>query len=176
MNKKGSHMTKLLTVLIAVVFSASAFAVDTKLLTDAVKIGKPGSSANKRLVLGPSGELRKNVSSGKLEFSHDGVSFVELGKSASPTVSLKTTNYTVTNADDLIPVDASSGQVTITLQLANISGNRGVEIMKVDNSSNHVRVIRAGSDLLSGDTSWDITELGYSQIFTPNGSTSYYVH
>lgn len=47
--------------------------------SDDFKIGKNGSSANKRLQLGTTGEIRYNESDGKVQFSHNGTDFKNIG-------------------------------------------------------------------------------------------------
>jgi hypothetical protein len=46
---------------------------------DTLKIGKPGSSANKEITLGTNKKIRANESTGKIEFSNDGSLYKNLG-------------------------------------------------------------------------------------------------
>lgn len=63
----------LLTVLIIGALSSPAFAAGVK--ADLFKIAKPGSAADKVIKLGDVRQIRSNETSGKLEFSNDGVAF-----------------------------------------------------------------------------------------------------
>lgn len=72
------------------------------------------------------------------------------GAVAKRTVNAKTANYTATTSDDIIPCDATSGVITITLPAA--SGNSGVvlEIIKTDSTLNRVDI--DGADFINGST------------------------
>jgi hypothetical protein len=64
----------------------------------------------------------------------------------------KTADYTATTSDEIILVDASSSNVTITLPA--VSGNSGVHfhIKKTDSSTNTVTVDGSGSETIDGAT------------------------
>lgn len=51
---------------------------NTRLQDDLITIGKPGSTANKRIKLGTQ-EIRSNTATSKLEYTHDGVTYKPIG-------------------------------------------------------------------------------------------------
>lgn len=76
-------------------------------------------------------------------------------------------NYTVTNFDDVILVDATSGAKTITLSDATLPQNRGkvVLLKKTDSSVNTVTVVAAGSQLIDGVSSMSLSiPRGFLQV------------
>lgn len=56
----------------------------------------------------------------------------------------------LTIADNIILVDASGGDVDVTLPLASGTSGRSYNIKRVDNTSNIVRVLRSGADTIDG--------------------------
>jgi len=70
-------MKNLITIFSLLVFATSAMGAYIK--DDTLKIGKPGSSASKVLKLGNSGAIKYNSSTSKLQFSHDGTIFKNVG-------------------------------------------------------------------------------------------------
>lgn len=69
-------------------------------------------------------------------------------------VTSKTGNYTAAKTDDVIEVDASSGDVTITLYAATGEIGRQIVVRRVDGSGNMVTIAgNAGADDINGETS-----------------------
>lgn len=64
---------------LAVLITTMPTFANTRLQDDLITIGKPGSSANKRIKLGSTQEIRTNSTTNKLEFAHDGSNFKPLG-------------------------------------------------------------------------------------------------
>ena len=62
----------------------------------------------------------------------------------------KTADYTATDSDCVIDVDATSGDVTITLQA--VTAGRSMHIRRTDNSSNTVTVDGDGAETINGNT------------------------
>jgi hypothetical protein len=87
----------------------------------------------------------------------------------------KTANYTMTADDCFVAVDASSGNVTITLEPA--ASRSGLQIVtKTDTSSNYVEVIR-GSGVGSFDDGTSQIRLyskGHTMMIFTDGSTNNY--
>ncbi len=70
------------------------------------------------------------------------------------------TTITVNDSNSLILVDASSGDVTVTLLLAGTAGDRfRFTLKRTDNSANTVTVERSGSDTIDGEE----TDTGFVQ-------------
>lgn len=88
---------------------------------------------------------------------------------------IKTSNYTATASDYLIPVDATGGMVTITLPSATNKGQM-IIIKKIDSSANVVRVARAGSDgiELAGNPSEDLKARWSAMEFIADGTSLWY--
>ncbi len=68
-------MKKLFLILSLIASTALA----ANITDDTLKIGKPGSSVNKKLKLGTTGQIQYNVGTSKLQFSHDGTNFKNVG-------------------------------------------------------------------------------------------------
>lgn len=77
---------------------------------------------------------------------YNGTAWVEVGIADVFTVAI---DYTVKIADTVF-VDASAGDVTITLPLAATSDNFVVNITRIDDSANDVFITPTGSDLFNG--------------------------
>lgn len=74
----------------------------------------------------------------------------------SVTVSLVNTSSAVTDTQYIILVDATSGNITITLPAAIAGAGRMLEIKKIDATSNKVIIDAAGSDTIDGETSQEL--------------------
>lgn len=68
-------------------------------------------------------------------------------------VSGKTADYTLTSTDYVITVDATGGNVTLTLPAASASVGQTYRIKRIDGSVNTITVARAGADTIDGATS-----------------------
>ena len=64
-----------------------------------------------------------------------------------------TGDTTLTTANGVVFVNASSGEVDVTLYTADSNGGMQVIVKKTDSSSNAVNILRAGSDTIDGATS-----------------------
>lgn len=84
-------------------------------------------------------------------------------------VSTKTANYTATINDYMLVVDATSGDVTITLPSASTTYRREYIIKKIDSSANGV--IISSTDLLDGDTTFTIGSQYVSIKLKSDGTT-----
>ena len=77
--------------------------------------------------------------------------FILFGSSRHP-LSTKTSNYILTGVDHTILVDATSGNLTMTLPAAVGVTGRTYEIKKIDSSSNTVTIDGDGSETIDGAT------------------------
>ena len=82
------------------------------------------------------------------KYVDDHITYAELA------VTSKTADYTATSSDTVILVDATSGDVTITLPA--VSSGLHYYIKKTDSSSNKVIVDGDGSETIDGSTTQDI--------------------
>lgn len=71
------------------------------------------------------------------------------GLSAIASVAYKSTNYTLTADDQVVLVDASAGNVTITVPAAS-AGRRTWVVWRIDASANALTLARSGSDTGTG--------------------------
>lgn len=85
-------------------------------------------------------------------------------------VTAKTANYTLTTTDRLIFVDATAGDVTISVPAA--SSNEGIvwTIKKIDSSANAVIIDPDGSETIDGDSSYSLTQENQVVSFTSDNS------
>ena len=82
----------------------------------------------------------------------------------------KTTNYTATDADDFILVDASGGAVTITLMAA-ASRTRPLYVKKIDSSANGAVIDANGAETIDGATTQTIAVQYASLSLISNGAS-----
>lgn len=68
----------------------------------------------------------------------------------------KTTTYTATTSDDVIPVDASGGAWTLTLYAASGNSGRRLTIKKTDTSTNAVTIDANSSETIDGNLTWKL--------------------
>ncbi len=89
---------------------------------------------------------------GAITFQHHRDGFYSVkGRDA---LASKTANYTFTDDDDLLLVDATAGNVTITLPaVAGVRLGKRLTVKKVDTSANWVRLVPNGSETVDGHTS-----------------------
>lgn len=112
---------KFLSVLIFLVLAFNSFAA--KITDDQLKIGSPGSSADKTIKLGNTREIRANETSGKLEFTNDGLNYKAIGSGgagggenfnnaftddANPNAENGTSNWTASAGDFFSTADVSA--------------------------------------------------------------------
>lgn len=70
-------------------------------------------------------------------------------------ISTKTSSYTVLLTDGFIKVNATSGNITITLPSASSASGKALYIKRIDGSVNSVTVAAAGSDLIDGTSTFN---------------------
>jgi hypothetical protein len=91
------------------------------------------------------------------------------------TTSLKTANYTTvaSDRDTLIKVDATSGNITISLLASATAGNGFMEaVKKIDSSSNTVTIAANGSEKIDGQSSITLSAQ-YNVIVIENDGTGW---
>jgi hypothetical protein len=89
-------------------------------------------------------------------------------------ISTKTANYTITNNDDVIMVDASSGNITITLiAVASRTLGRPIHIKRIDSSANIVTIDGSGSETIDGDLSFTIDAQYDAYTLVPHSGSWY---
>jgi hypothetical protein len=90
----------------------------------------------------------------------------------------KTTGYTVVLGDDskVIPVDATSGPLTITLPAnAGIHDGFYVLVIKTDSTSNAVTIDGNGSDPINGELTQELsTQYGWMLVWWADGDSTWY--
>jgi len=89
-------------------------------------------------------------------------------------VSSKTANYTVTVNDAFIPVDATSGAVTITLKPAAQAKGKRLTVKKTDSSSNTVTVDANGSETID-DALTQIISYQYDSICLMSDGSEWWI-
>lgn len=94
------------------------------------------------------------------------------GSSGIGNVVNKNSNYTATSSDYMIVVDASGGDVTITLPLASTVYRREYVVKKVDNSSN--AVIVSSTSLIDGANTFTMYSQ-YNSIKIKSDSTTWHI-
>ena len=110
------------------------------------------SKANK-VVGGTENNIVTLTDDGDIQDSGKSFDDVILKKRRTVTVSV---DYTVLVLDEIIWVDATAGDVTITLfPAATIQGQEFI-IEKIDSTFNKVTVAGSGGDLVNGDPSFDL--------------------
>lgn len=85
----------------------------------------------------------------------------------------KTSNFTITN-ETMVLVDATSGDVTITLPTASSLVDTPVHIKKTDSSSNSVIIDGNGSETIDGNTTLAIY-LQYTNIMLVSDGTEWWI-
>jgi hypothetical protein len=96
------------------------------------------------------------------------------GGGGSTAITTKTANYTTTNADHTILVDATSGNITVTLVA--VSGNSGLihVIKKIDSSTNTVTIDGNASETIDGALTQVLTGQ-WQSIEIHTNATSWYI-
>lgn len=101
-----------------------------------------------------------------------GIKFIN-GQKAYPVVA-KSANYTVTVLDNTVLVDASAGQVTITLISAAYAANT-FTVKKTDSSANHVVVAAQAGQNIDGASTYTLLNQNNSVRVIPSASNWYTV-
>lgn len=86
----------------------------------------------------------------------------------------KTANYTLTDADDVVLVDASAGAITITLQAVATAHKHPFYLKKIDASANAVTLDAAGAELIENALTYSLPTQFKAAIIFPTG-TAWYV-
>jgi hypothetical protein len=94
---------------------------------------------------------------------------LDLKQNRKKNITSVNSNYTILPTDDLIVVDTTGGDVTITLIDATTSVGGNLEIKKKV-SSNKVNIVPYGSQTIEGKTSWVIKSAGVSMGITSDGT------
>lgn len=90
---------------------------------------------------------------------------------AAYSIVTKIANYTATNADDLILVDASAGPVTISLHDPDTATPKRYSIKKIDSSINSVTIDVTSGDNIDGEQTQVIGAQNQSLDFVPDTAT-----
>lgn len=91
----------------------------------------------------------------------------------STSVTTVTTN-TLVGAYNIVLVDASAGNVTISLPAAASVNNQNFEVKKIDSTSNLVIIDADGSETIDGDTTMTLAFQNSAIDLVSNG-TSWYI-
>lgn len=86
----------------------------------------------------------------------------------------RTSDYTVTETDHTILVDASSGNVTITLRTA-VGSKQLYNIKRIDNSGNTVTVTTTSSQTIDGATTYTGLSAQYKYVQVQANGTAYFI-
>lgn len=99
-------------------------------------------------------------------------SWVNAPAAAALSIVTKNAAYTVTDADDIILVDASGGPVTITLHDPDTAAVKRYSIKKIDSSTNLVTIDVTTGDNIDGDLTQIIGAQNQSLDLIPDTSTN----
>lgn len=91
------------------------------------------------------------------------------------TTAAKTANYTATTSDFFIPVDATSGAITIALPAAATSTNTVFCVKKIDSGGNAVTVDGNASETIDGTTTKALAAQWDTCFLICNGTTWYII-
>lgn len=131
---------------------------------DTVKIGKPGSSANKEITLGTSKKIRANESTGKLEFSNDGVLYKNLGSGSGSGGSTGTNLIVNDSFEDGIgsPWTSSGGTFTQETYAVGFEGNTKYARFVASGAGQYVEQIVSVPTSFSGGCQADFKKVNVS--------------
>lgn len=106
-----------------------------------------------------------------LEFAqYDDVAVAALGGSSALTIATKTANYTLTDADDVILMDCTSGNKTVTLHAVASAKQKPYYIKKIDSSGNSMTIDGNASETIDGATTKVTTVQYTSYTIIPNNA------
>jgi len=88
--------------------------------------------------------------------------------------SASSTPYTITDGDNVLLVDASSGNTTVNLPTAASAENRIIRIKKTDSTKNLVTIDADGSETIDGELTVQITSQ-YTSVTIISDGTSWYI-
>ncbi len=97
-------------------------------------------------------------------------STMDVRGSVSKAFSVKTTNYTLTDLDYSLFVNANSGSITISLPAASTCAGRVYVVKKIDSSSNNVVLDADGSELIDSISSFTLIVQNQSVTVQSDGS------
>ena len=86
----------------------------------------------------------------------------------------KTSNYTMVDSDDVILVDASSGNIQIKLPNPTTSTVKNRDIKRIDSTNNSVTIIPYNTETIDG-VSQKILEYQYASITLITNNTNWYM-
>lgn len=89
--------------------------------------------------------------------------------------SVKTSTYTASSFDDLIPTDASGGAFPVNLPAASTYVGKILTLIKTDSSLNAVTIARAGSDTINGLTSTTLNSENETIRLQSDGVSKWYI-
>ena len=100
---------------------------------------------------------------------------IQKGLNLKGWTSTKTSNYTVTEGDYIVPVDTSSGAVTITLGSEIVAKGRVVIIKDVGGSAgaNAITVATEGSETIDGGSTASISS-NYGKLMLISDGSDWY--
>ncbi len=97
-------------------------------------------------------------------------STLDVRGSVSKAFSVKTANYTLTDVDYSLFVNANSGSITISLPVASTCAGRVYVVKKIDSSSNNVVLDADGSELIDSISSFTLIVQNQSVTVQSDGS------
>lgn len=109
-----------------------------------------------------------------LNRNNDGLGDILSCLGASFTISSITTSTTLTSANVIALVDASSGAATITLPDPTTVGSGLIYIKKTDSSTNAVTIDNNGAETIDGETSIDI-RVQYEALTVVSDGTDWHI-
>lgn len=106
-------------------------------------------------------------------FGWNGTSWVAFSASMSDELTSVTANYTATDDDHILIVDATGGDVTVTLPDANGLSGKQYFIKRTDSSANTVTVQGTGGDTIDDEASQTLDQ--YDSLFVISDSTEWWI-
>jgi len=125
-------------------------------------------TADARLPVGTNGQVLTANSA-----QATGLEWVTPSSSSTLAVSTKSANYTMTNADDVILCDTSSGAITITMQSSASATSKEYRVKSI--GDNACTIALAGGDTIDGDTDLILTVKNTAVGLIPDGGTAWHV-
>lgn len=101
--------------------------------------------------------ITNETGSGALVFGTAPVLATPTENGVKAAVSAQTADYTVTATDYIVTIDATGGNVTVTLPAASTSVGQMYRFKRLDGTGNAVTIARAGADTIDGATSVAMT-------------------
>lgn len=114
------------------------------------------TTAQRDLLTPTAGMVIHNTTVGRFQ-GYNGYHWIDLLWQNRSLKKITETTYSVDENDDIILIDATSNNVTITLQLVANRNGRVLYFKRVDGSANTVTLQRSGSDTIDGSTTLNLT-------------------